>query len=76
MDVKSYYRIYTESWKFFRKYAEQLPLSDGQWNKACREMIDICEQHKDDTAKFVSGIMYQTMNELERCDKAAKIAEM
>lgn len=76
MDVKRYYKIYTDVWKFFRKYAEQLPLSDSQWNEACREMIDICEQYKGDMAKFVSGIMYQTMMELERCDKAAKIAKM
>ena len=76
MNIKEHYEISATAWKYFRKYAEQLPLSDDQWNSACKEMIDICNQYGKDVAQFASGIMYQTMLELERLDKRMKIAEM
>ena len=76
VDLKKYHGIINASWQFLKKYAEQLPLSDDQWNSACKEMIDICNQYGKDVAQFASGIMYQTMLELERLDKRMKIAEM
>lgn len=45
MDLKKYYSVWNDGWKFFRQYAEQLPQTDEGWNKLVTAVGEFSEKH-------------------------------
>lgn len=77
MDIKKHHEIYNACWKFFRKTAERLPLTDDEWNGVVAECSEICNPYVGTEHEvFARMLMVRViMPELERLDKRARIEE-
>ncbi len=71
MDVKPYYTVLTDAWRFFRKYAEQIPLPDNQWTAEVTEKLAFVEQHTS-CRRLALKLMTAIEDELEHLDREAK----
>jgi len=77
MDLNVNHKILSETWKFFRKTAERLPLTDDEWNGVVAECSEICNPYVGTEHEvFARLLMVRViMPELERLDKRARIEE-
>lgn len=71
IDVKPYYTVLTDAWRFFRKYAEQIPLSDQAWVEEVNEKVALVDKHTS-CRRLALKLMTQIEDELEQLDREAK----
>lgn len=71
MDIKKYYETITDAWRFFRKYLEQIPMSEADWQAEINEKILFVESHPE-TERLARKLMTQFEDELEHLDKESK----
>lgn len=71
IDVKPYYTVLTDAWRFFRKYAEQIPLSDQAWVEEIDEKAALIDKHTG-CRRLALKLMTQIEDELEQLDREAK----
>lgn len=71
IDVKPYYTVLTDAWRFFRKYAEQIPLSDQAWVEEVNEKSALIDKHTG-CRRLALKLMTQIEDELEQLDKEVK----
>lgn len=64
MKIEEYYKTVTDAWRFFRKYLEQMPLSEEAWINEVHDKIAFVESHQN-TANFALHIMTVMEDELE-----------
>ncbi|MGI6095023.1 MAG: hypothetical protein ACOYBL_06280 [Lachnospiraceae bacterium] len=46
--LKRKYEIFTGVWKFYKKWAEKLPLDDMQWNQINQDAEALMEKYRED----------------------------
>lgn len=79
-ELRKYYEVYTDCWKFFRKYAELLEKidrntpadegkidSDSYWESLVNESTEIYEKHGNTV--FAKNVLVATTKEIERIYK-------
>lgn len=71
MDLKAYHTIWNESWKYFKKYAEQIPMTEAAWDRAIRETCEFAEQYPEHEA-FARALILAVEHELEVQDRAIR----
>ena len=71
MDLKTYHTIWNDSWRFFKTYAEQMPMSDATWNRAILMTDKFVREHPEHEA-FARALILVIEHELEVQDKAAR----
>lgn len=68
MDLKTYHEIWNESWKYFRTYAEQMPMDDATWERAIMMLPEIVTRHPEHEA-FARAMILVVEKELEERDR-------
>ena len=71
MDLKTYHTIWNDSWRFFKTYAEQMPMNDATWNRAILMTDKFVREHPEHEA-FARALILVIEHELEVQDKAAR----
>ncbi len=71
MEIGIYYSAITDAWKFFKKYAERLPISDSEWQQVIGEASEITKQY-DSCMAFAAKELVNKVNELERLNDEIK----
>lgn len=71
MDLKTYHTIWNDSWRFFKTYAEQMPMTDATWNRAILMTDKFVREHPEHEA-FARALILVIEHELEVQDKAAR----
>lgn len=71
MDLKAYHELTNDAWRYFRKYAEQIPMDDNAWSDAVSELSDILTRH-DEIKRMAHRMMAGIIDELEHLDREAK----
>lgn len=71
MDLKAYHTIWNESWKFFKTYAEQMPMDDAAWERAIRMLPEFVNRHPDHQ-KLARKMIIAVESELEERDREAR----
>lgn len=71
MDIKKYYETVTGAWRFFRKYLEQIPMSEAVWQAEISEKILFVESYPE-AERLARKLMTQFEDELEYLDKESK----
>lgn len=71
MDLKTYHTIWNDSWRFFKTYAEQMPMNDATWNRAILMTDKFVREHPEHEA-FSRALILVIEHELEVQDKAAR----
>ena len=71
MDLKAYHELTNDAWRYFRKYAEQIPMTDEAWSAAVEELNDIVIKH-DSIQRMTRRTMMGVIDELEHLDREAK----
>ena len=71
MDLKTYHTIWNDSWRFFKTYAEQMPMNDATWNRAILMTDKFVREHPEHEA-FARSLILVIEHELEVQDKAAR----
>ena len=71
MDLQKHHELWNESWRYFRHYAEKIPLSDDDWVEAIRMMSEFVDRHLENEA-FARKLIIMVMRELEAQDKKAR----
>ena len=71
MDLKAYHELINDAWRFFRKYAEMIPLPDNQWTTEVTEKLAFVEQHTG-CRRLALKLMTAIEDELEHLDREAK----
>jgi len=79
-ELRNYYEVYTDCWKFFRKYVELIEKidpkktendgmidSDSYWAALVDESTELYERHGN--TQFVKGLLVATTKEIERIYK-------
>ena len=69
--MTQYYRLFVDAWRFFRRYAEQIPLSDPAWEAAIEELNSVLIRH-DSIQRMARRMMSGVVDELEHLDREAK----
>lgn len=70
MNTEAYFQLLTDAWRFFRKYAEQIPLQNSQWAAEVSEKLAFVEQHT--CRRLALKLMTAIEDELEHLDREAK----
>lgn len=65
MDLKQYHEIITDSWKYFRSYAEKGQLTDHDWEQAINDANALIDKHRSHH-KLISNLLVDMFGELER----------
>lgn len=73
--LRAYHALWTDAWKYFKNYAEKLPLTEAQWEEAVRIIPLYVERHPDHE-EFARKTIITVFNELERRDKAIRRGEI
>lgn len=47
MDLKQYHTLWNDAWRFFKCYAEQLPLPDEKWEDVIRMVEEYGKRHPE-----------------------------
>lgn len=71
MELSQYHDIWNESWRYFRHYAEKIPLSDEDW----KEVIDMSSIFVDrhmDHERFARKLIVIIVREIEMRDREAR----
>lgn len=71
MDLKTYHTIWNESWKYFKTYAEQMPMDEAAWERAIRMTSEFVKQHPENEA-FARAMILVVEKELEERDREAR----
>lgn len=71
IEINRYYEAITDAWRFFRKYAEQIPLSDQAWAEGVAEKVALVDKHTS-CRRLALKLMTQIEDELEQLDREAK----
>ena len=71
MNTDNYFKLMTDAWRFFRKYAEQIPLSDQAWVEEIDEKSALIDKHTG-CRRLALKLMTQIEDELEQLDREAK----
>lgn len=71
MDLKTYHTIWNDSWRFFKTYSEQMPMSDATWNRAILMTDKFVREHPEHEA-FARALILVIEHELEVQDKVAR----
>lgn len=69
--MTQYYRLFVDAWRYFRRYAERIPLTDQAWEAAVNELSGIVDRHNG-IQRMTRKIMMAVMDELEHLDREAK----
>lgn len=72
MSTEMYFRLFTDTWRFFRRYAEQIPLSDQMWEAEISEKLTLVEKNAA-CRRLALKLMTLIEAELEQLDREAKI---
>ena len=70
-ELRQYNTILNEAWKYFRTYAEQMPMSDATWNRAILMTDKFVREHPEHEV-FARALILVIEHELEVQDKAAR----
>lgn len=62
-ELKPIYNMFTDSWKFYRKYAD-VQQSDEYWKAVIDEARQVAEKY--DNAKLIIALILAAIGELER----------
>ena len=71
IEINRYYEVITDAWRHFRKYAEQIPLSDQVWVEEIDEKAALIDKHTG-CRRLALKLMTQIEDELEQLDREAK----
>ena len=71
MNLKEAYNVFTDAWRYFRRYAEQIPMTDEVWSAAVEELSGIIKKH-DGIQRITRKLMTAVIDELEHLDREAK----
>ena len=69
--LREYHTIWTEAWKFFRVYFEQIPMDESAWERCIRMTAEFVNQHPDHE-DFARVTIMTIERELEVRDKEAR----
>ncbi len=67
MDIKNYYSAITDAWKFFKKWAPEMPADDAKWWQIVNEAQQITAAHPE-VQDFAARIMVAATKEFEEQD--------
>ncbi|MGN0263919.1 MAG: hypothetical protein ACI4DX_05970 [Oliverpabstia sp.] len=66
-ELKKQYNLFTEAWRFYRKWAIQIPLSDEQWQQIIQEAGEIRGKHENkESAKCLMIAVLESLDEVEK----------
>ena len=68
--LKKQYDLFTEAWRFYRKWAIQIPLSDEQWQQIIQEAGEI--QQKYGNTETVKHLMIAVLEGLDEAEKKVR----
>lgn len=71
MDLKTYHTIWNDSWRYFKTYAEQMPMDEAAWNRAILMTDKFVREHPEHEA-FARAMILAIEHELEVQDKAMR----
>lgn len=68
-ELKQYFSLYTDCWKFFRKYVEWIGGMDEEtfWQKAVDESATLYDKY--DKSEFAKKLLAATMAEIDKVYK-------
>lgn len=66
VELRKYFEVYTDVWKFFRKYSEQ-SFDNDFWQSLMCDTYKLLDKHGKTT--FVKDILQKTIEEIERINK-------
>ena len=66
-ELKGYYNAFTDAWKFFRKWAVIVPMTEEQWARAVKEGEEFLDKH--DRGKMAEYLMLAAMQKLEELER-------
>ncbi len=69
-ELKGYYSTFTDAWKFFRKWAVILPMTEEQWAQAVKESEEFLDRY--DRGKMAEYLMLAAIQKLEELERQAK----
>ena len=69
-ELKGYYSTFTDAWKFFRKWAVILPMTEEQWAQAVKESEEFLDKY--DHGKMAEYLMMAAIQKLEELERQAK----
>lgn len=71
MDLKPYHECTIDLWRFFRKWADKIPLEEKDWEQIWKEADELNEKYKAGKTcyKFAGGLLVDMYNELARLNK-------
>lgn len=63
-ELKSYYALFTDCWKFFKKYAQEKNINDNLWNCMINDAEKI--RHKYDGKEAAYQVLWGTQQALDK----------
>ena len=68
-ELKQYFALYTDCWKFFRKYVEWIGVVDQDtfWKQAVEESAQLYAKYRK--SEFAKKLLAETMAEIDRVYK-------
>lgn len=69
-ELKGYYNAFTDAWKFFRKWAVIVPMTEEQWAQAVKEGEEFTDKY--DRGKMAEYLMLAAVQKLEELERQAK----
>ena len=68
MELKQYHDLFNDAWKHFRRYAEQIPLSDQAWENEVNDKVALVDKYPG-CHRMAVKLMTQIEDELEHLDR-------
>lgn len=66
-ELKKQFDLFTEAWRFFRKWAVQIPLSDEQWSQVIQETGEVREKYgNEESVRYLMIAVIERLDETER----------
>lgn len=70
-ELKEYYMIFTDTWKFFRKWAVvNYPMTDKQWTQVKQESEELFEKYG--RCELVESLILAAVKKLEDLERQVK----
>lgn len=66
--MQAYHDLFNDSWKFFKHYASQIPLTENQWDELITMMPKFVRRHPEHE-EFARKMILMLEAEIERADK-------
>ena len=71
--IKAYYQMWSEAWKYFRKWLYDLRNDDEYWRTCIKDADDFCNQYKGSPQeKVAKSIIMDILEELERLERGSE----